>query len=116
MWVHEVDAESVLSTCYRARDRFEAVQDERHRPWTGLLIEEPTFRVDGCIVPHGTPCLAYGLAVQAAVERLVLIHLSDRYTSGEWLELLSEVREEFFRAEFPPHWDLSADSGKFELH
>lgn len=44
------------------------------------------------------------LAARAGAKRLVLFHLSDRYTADEWLEQLGDVRAEFAAAEFPDTW------------
>jgi ribonuclease Z len=46
------------------------------------------------------------LAAQAGAERLVLFHLSDRYTPTEWREQLAEVQSGFPQAEFPESWAI----------
>jgi ribonuclease Z len=46
------------------------------------------------------------LAAAVGAGRLVLFHLSDRYTREQWRELLEEVRQAFQRAGFPDSWDL----------
>jgi ribonuclease Z len=46
------------------------------------------------------------LAAQVGARKLLLFHLSDRYTRDEWRELLAEVRQVFPAARFPSHWDL----------
>ena len=46
------------------------------------------------------------LAADAGARKLLLFHLSDRYTRNEWRELLAEVRSVFPSASFPSHWDL----------
>ena len=46
------------------------------------------------------------LAARVQPEKLVLFHVSDRYTEEEWKEQLAEVRRQFERAEFPAHWKL----------
>jgi ribonuclease Z len=55
---------------------------------------------------HMTTTLTATLAQRAQVEELVLIHLSARYQSPEWLEMLREARQIFPRVHFPPHWNL----------
>ena len=47
------------------------------------------------------------LANRADAEKLVLFHLSDRYTRDEWLEQLQEVRSRFPNAVFPGSWALA---------
>ena len=44
------------------------------------------------------------LAGRVQPERLVLFHLSDRYTADEWQQQLEEVRAIFPRAQFPAGW------------
>jgi ribonuclease Z len=48
------------------------------------------------------------LACQAGAERLVLFHLSDRYTREQWNEQLEEVRAVFPNTVFPDSWQLAA--------
>lgn len=53
---------------------------------------------------HMTTALTATLAKQAQVGKLVLFHLSQRYTAGVWNEMLQEAREIFPNSHFPPHW------------
>jgi len=53
---------------------------------------------------HMTSAGVAGLAGRVAPERLILFHLSDRYTIDEWQQQLDEVRGVFGRAEFPAGW------------
>jgi ribonuclease Z len=53
---------------------------------------------------HMTSAEVAGLAARVGPERLILFHLSDRYTVDDWNEQLAEVRSRFARAEFPPQW------------
>lgn len=46
------------------------------------------------------------LAKQAAIDRLVLFHLSDRYTTREWGEMLAEARSIFPNTSFPEAWHI----------
>ena len=47
------------------------------------------------------------LAGRVQPERLMLFHVSDRYTEEEWNEQLAEVRSQFDRVQFPAHWHMS---------
>jgi ribonuclease Z len=47
------------------------------------------------------------LAASVGARKLVLFHLSDRYTREQWRELLEEVRQVFPQASFPNSWDLA---------
>lgn len=45
-------------------------------------------------------------AARAEVEELILIHISDRYTTSECHLLLQEARSVFPATRFPDHWDI----------
>jgi ribonuclease Z len=53
---------------------------------------------------HMTSVMAARLAADAGVGRLVLFHLSERYTAGERLALREEARALFPQTELPPGW------------
>lgn len=55
---------------------------------------------------HMTTVLAARLARVAGAQKLVLFHLSSRYTPEIWIEMLQEARRIFPAAEFPPAWNL----------
>jgi ribonuclease Z len=46
------------------------------------------------------------LAKLSGINRLVLFHLSDRYTSREWIEMLEESRAIFADTDFPEAWRI----------
>jgi ribonuclease Z len=54
---------------------------------------------------HMTSVLSARLAADAQVGRLVLCHLSERYTQAERLALRDEARALFARADLPDGWD-----------
>ncbi len=53
---------------------------------------------------HMTATQAATLAKRAAVGRLVLFHLSDRYRPEEWRAMLGEAQAVFPATTFPDHW------------
>jgi ribonuclease Z len=55
---------------------------------------------------HMTTTRSALLAQRAGVKELVLFHLSDRYESGEWLEMLGEAQSIFSSTRFAEHWAL----------
>ena len=59
---------------------------------------ERTFHMVSADVAH--------LAARVRPEKLVLFHLSDRYTPAEWLEQLAEVRAVFAETYFPQSWNI----------
>jgi ribonuclease Z len=46
------------------------------------------------------------LAMRVQPEKLVLFHLSDRYTSADWKEQLREVQDHFAKTNFPEEWNI----------
>jgi ribonuclease Z len=58
---------------------------------------------------HMTTVLSAELAKQAKVEKLVLFHLSDRYDTAEWIEMLAEARNRFSATAYPVHWQLGGE-------
>ncbi len=55
---------------------------------------------------HMTADLVGCLAAEAGVGRLVLQHLSRRYTKAEWLAMRDEAKAAFPRTELPLEWNL----------
>jgi ribonuclease Z len=55
---------------------------------------------------HFTGSAMGRLAAAIGARKLVLFHRSDRYTRGDWMGLLAEVREVFPAAAFPSQWGL----------
>jgi ribonuclease Z len=76
------------------------------------LVCESTYRRDDTELAernfHLTSQQAAELARDAKVGRLVLIHLSDRYTPDEWVTMLEEARETFPNTAFPEQWEVQA--------
>lgn len=74
----------------------------------GTLVCESQYRAADAALAranyHITARDAAELAARAGVGRLVLFHLSRRYTRDEWRLLLEEAREIFPAAEFPAEW------------
>lgn len=57
---------------------------------------------------HMTTGAVAKLARRAQIGRLFLFHLSDRYTSAEWLSMLEEAREVFPDTFFPENWQFQS--------
>ncbi len=51
------------------------------------------------------------LAESAGVGRLILFHLSDRYSHDEWFSQLRDVRRIFPNSHYPKEWDALFDGG-----
>lgn len=75
---------------------------------TDTLICECQYREDDQSLAtqngHMTAAAVGKLAHDSAVELLVLQHLSRRYNPGEWGIMLTEARQNFPFAVFPPDW------------
>jgi ribonuclease Z len=59
---------------------------------------------------HMTTVLSATLAQRAGARELVLFHLSDRYQSADWIEMLREARQVFPNTHYPPQWSLEANA------
>ena len=55
---------------------------------------------------HMTNVLTATLALRAQAGELVLFHLSDRYETTEWVDMLNEARLVFPNTRYPKHWNL----------
>lgn len=79
---------------------------------TTTLVCECQYRADDVALArqnaHMTADLVGRLAAEAGVGRLVLQHLSRRYSSDEWLEMRNEAKAFFPRTEFPPGWTATS--------
>jgi ribonuclease Z len=53
------------------------------------------------------------LAAKIRPQKLILFHLSDRYTPAEWQEQLAEVRAVFPQTWFPDSWASQTDVTRF---
>jgi len=77
---------------------------------TDTLVCECQYRdLDSALAvknAHMSASLVGRLAAEAGVGRLVLQHLSRRYTGAEWHELYLEVKNQFPRVELPRDWPV----------
>jgi ribonuclease Z len=81
--------------------------------WLGgceVIVGEASYRDSDAELArrhrHFTGSALGRLAAAAGARRLLLFHLSDRYTREGWMGLLAEVRQIFPAANFPSHWGL----------
>jgi ribonuclease Z len=102
--VHRYDVELVIEAievaaqgeggrraCFSSRRRFVREDDAPFGATGDVIHDEPTFRVRGRFVDHGTPCLAYAVEEKAAFkvqkDRLEAAGL----TTGPWLRALKQA-------------------------
>ena len=86
---------------------------ERLVPWLkgiGTLVCESQYRhADRDLAKKNCHATARGvakLARDAEVNRLLLMHLSERYSERDWESMLREARRVFPPSEFPPAWEI----------
>jgi len=89
--ITEVHPQYTLCRQYRCRDRFQPVQDPVRHPLTGILYEEPAFKVRTVILDHNLPCL--GLSIE---ERFHVNIIKDGLKSlglepGPWLTVFKQA-------------------------
>jgi ribonuclease Z len=59
--VTEVWPERLRTMTYRCQDRFVEPGKEKEVPFSGILVSEPSFRVEGVLLDHRIPCLGLSL-------------------------------------------------------
>jgi ribonuclease Z len=59
--VTEVWPQQMRTKTYLCAERFAAAGGEMESPFSGTLLEEPSFRVEGVLLNHRIPCLGFSL-------------------------------------------------------
>jgi ribonuclease Z len=59
--VTEVHPKKTLTKVYKCQDRFVPKRAEVKRPFSGILLKEPAFRVEAALLDHRVPCLGLSL-------------------------------------------------------
>ena len=99
--VTEVHSNRTLTRRYTCQDRFRPASDEWERPFSGILWQEPAFRVEATLLDHQTPCLGFSLKehfyVNISNEALRDLGLS----AGPWLNQ--------FKTALYEEWDLGGE-------
>lgn len=83
--VHEVSSDKITAARFSCGARFERIDLPPPSPFTGVLIDDPLFRVEAVHLDHKIPCLAFALAevqrINIDPERLECLGFS----TGPWL-------------------------------
>jgi ribonuclease Z len=58
---NEVHLDKIVKKAYRCQDRFKPKKPSSSRPFSGTLLEEPSFSVHGTLLEHRIPCLGLAL-------------------------------------------------------
>jgi ribonuclease Z len=105
--VTEVHSNRTLTRLYVCHDRFQPASDEQEKPFSGILWQEPTFRVETALLDHQTPCLGFSLRehfyVNISNEALRDLGLS----AGPWLNRFKTALYEKWDSsdEFVVRWE-----------
>ena len=59
--VTELQEERMLTKTYSCHDRFHSERPPEVAPFSGILLKEPSFQVEGLLLDHRTPCLGLSL-------------------------------------------------------
>jgi len=59
--VNEVHQDKIRTKEYICQDRFQPKKASSSRPFSGTLLEEPSFSVHGVLLDHRIPCLGFAL-------------------------------------------------------
>ena len=59
--VTEIQKERTLTKTYFCRDRFRSEEPPTVAPFSGILLKEPSFHVEGLFLDHRIPCLGLSL-------------------------------------------------------
>lgn len=89
--VHEVSSEKITTVRFPCGARFERIDLAPSSPFTGMLIDDPLFRVEAVLLDHKIPCLAFALVEAERInidpERLKRLALE----TGPWLTDLKRL-------------------------
>ena len=87
---HEVHPDRVITTRFRAATGFEP-EPLGERPFDGVLVDEPAFRVSTAILDHKIPCLAFAVTENTHLN-VDPERLSERgLRPGRWLDHLKRA-------------------------
>jgi ribonuclease Z len=59
--VTEIQEERMLTRTYSCQERFQSERPPEVAPFSGILLKEPSFHVEGLLLDHRTPCLGLSL-------------------------------------------------------
>lgn len=106
--VHEIHSDRHEKAYFFAANKFRR-EEEQAVPFTGTLVEEPSFFIEARILDHSIPCLAFALKEKKRLnvrrERLQSMGLK----SGPWLDDLKRM----LREAAPPatRWEAPGGDG-----
>jgi len=89
--VTEIHPDKQLSRTYTCREEFRSVGPEKHEPFEGTLVCEPSLTVSAVILDHGIPCLGFRLEenFHINIKKDALGNLG--LTPGPWLNRFKQA-------------------------
>jgi ribonuclease Z len=103
----EVHPTGICIRVYSCVDRFRAQTDQQEAPFDGVLLREPSFRIEGRLLDHRTPCLGLSLVEEVYVNiiREALRELG--LPVGPWLTRFKKALHESTdpRQDFSVTWE-----------
>jgi len=112
--VTEVHPAAIKTKVYVCRDRFKPRGPAEERPFSGILWEEPSLRVNGAFLDHRIPCLAFSLVedfhIKILKERLKELALP----VGPWLTRFKKAlyEDQDLAGQFQVTWEDRGDAGR----
>ena len=92
--VTEVHEKRTLSATYLCRDRFRPQKAPAETPFTGVLLKEPSFTVEGLLLDHRIPCLALSLVENFYVNIIKEGLKKLRLPVGPWINRFKKALHE----------------------
>lgn len=59
--VTEVHEPRMLTRTYMCRDGFAGCKEEKETPFSGVILKEPSFRIEGVLLDHRVECIGFSL-------------------------------------------------------
>ena len=87
---HEVRPDVVVSATFRAATGFRP-EARSHRPFDGVLLDEPALQVCAAILDHKIPCLAFALAEKSHLNVDTSVLERERLQPGRWIDALKQA-------------------------
>ncbi|MCD4716248.1 MAG: ribonuclease Z [Desulfobacterales bacterium] len=105
--VNEVHPDRILTNTYVCQDRFVPKNAPLSRPFSGTLLEEPSFSVHGVLLDHRVPCLGLALTENFYVN-IIKQELADMgLPVGPWLNRFKSAiyRKKDLKGDFFVTWE-----------
>jgi ribonuclease Z len=112
--ISEVHPRYTLCRQYRCRDRFQPFGDPVEQPFSGILYEEPAFRVAAVILDHNIPCLGFSIRERFHVNIITDGLKALGLTPGPWL---TEFKQALYsQTDFASKFEVKFDRQKPAKH